>query len=415
MPMKYPDKTVIVFDKGGYVDVAKKLSKDFGKVYYYTTWERGFPTSNDTLVGSGFTEFERINHFFDYVDKADLFVFTDIYNGDLQEYLVKQGKRVWGVREADQLEISRYEFFQYIEKLGLPIPPTELVIGIDNLRKHLKKVEDKYVKVDSIFRGDIETFHHIDYDIIEPLLDKLEYEVGPRKNDIKFIVQDPIPTKAEIGYDGYCIDGKFPGSALFGIEVKDCAYIGEVRKYEDLPKEIQDINNALSETFKSYGYRGMFSSEIRIGEDGKAYFIDITPRFPSPPTAIMLELIDNWGEIIYEGAGGNLVEPVFKAKYGAEVIGLLSDFSNYMNFSRVFYPDSEKDFIKQAYSCQIEGKTYVVPQSWKNPRICEVVAIGDTLEKTISDLQERCGKIQGHKLVLDASVLNDAIEELKKL
>lgn len=409
------DKSVIVFDKGGYVEVAKTLSKDFGKVYYYTPWEKGFPTSNDTIIGSGFSEFERVNHFFDYVDKVDLIVFTDIYNGDLQEYLVKQGKRVWGAREADQLEISRYEFFQYLEKIGLPIPKTELVIGIENLRKYLKKVEDKYVKLDSYFRGDIETWHHIDYDITEPLLDKLEYEVGPRKNDIRFIVQDPIPTKAEIGYDGFTIDGKYPSASLFGIEVKDCGYVGEVRKYADLPKEIKQINDALSATFKAYGYRGMFSSEIRVGEDGKAYFIDITARFPAPPTAIMLELIENWGEIMYEGANGNLVEPVFKAKYGAECVGLLSDFSNYMNFAQVFYPESEKDFVKQAYSCQIEGKTYVVPQTWKNPRMCEVVAIGDGLEKTIEDLKARCSKVKGHKLNLDCSVLDGAIEELKKL
>lgn len=413
--MKYSEKTCLVFDNGGYVEVAKTLSKDFKKVYYFTPWQTGFPTSNDTLIGSGFKEFERTNHFWDKIDEVDLFVFTDIMQGDLQEYLVKQGKRVWGSRGADRLEISRYEFFEYIEKLGLPIPKTELVIGIENLRKHLQKTEDKFVKLDSMFRGDIETFHHINYEITEPLIDKLEYEVGARKNNIKFIVQDPIPTKAEIGYDGYTIDGKYAKTALFGIEVKDSGYIGEVRKYEDLPKHIITVNEALSKTFEAYGYRGFFSSEIRVGEDDKPYFIDITARCPAPPTSIILEIIENLAEIIWEGADGNLVEPIFKAKFGAECMGLLSDFSNYMNFAQIFYPESEKDFIKQPYSCVIEGKTYVVPQRWKNPRICEVVAIGDDLEKVISELQERCGTIKAHKLNLDCSVLNDAIEELRKL
>lgn len=408
------DKTCLVFDTGGYVEVAKTLSKYFKKVYYYTKWEVGFPTSNDTIVGSGFEEFERINHFFDYVDKVDCFVFTDIYNGDLQEYLVKQGKRVWGAKEGDTLEISRYEFFMYLEKLGLPIPPTQLVVGVDNLRRELKKQEDVYVKVDSIFRGEIETFHHINYDITEPILDKLEYKVGVRKNDIKFIVQKPVPCKAEIGYDGYCINGKFPDECLFGIEVKDKGYIGEVRKYSDIPKEIKYINDALAKTLKEYNYCGAFHTEIRVGEDDKPYLIDITCRFGAPPSAVLLELIDNWGEIIYEGANGTLIQPVFKAKFGAEVIGL-SDFAKEGNFAQVLFPEDEYQWVKQPYSCVVNGKTYVVPQTWLNSRVCEVVAIGDDLESTIKELQDRCGKIQGHQLTLDCSVLNDAITELKSL
>lgn len=414
MKKLYEDKSVIVFDHGGYVDVAKMLSKDFGNVYYYTPWETGFPTSNDTLVGSGFKEFERINHFYDYVDKADLIVFTDIYHGDLQEALVRQGKRVWGAKEGDVLEISRYEFFMYLDKIGLPIPPTQLVIGIDNLRKELKKTENKFVKLDSMYRGDIETFHHINYDITEPILDKLEYKVGVRKNDIKFIVQDPILTKAEIGYDGYTIDGKFPAKCLFGIEVKDKGYIGEVRNYVDIPKEIQDVNNALARTFKAYKYRGNISTEIRVGEDGKPYLIDITCRHPAPPTAVMLELIDNWAEIMYEGGNGTLIEPIFKAKFGAECIGL-SDFAKEHNFAQVFFPDEESQWVKQPYSCLVNGKTYVIPQTWENGRVCEVVAIGDDIETTVKTLQNRCSNIKGHQLTLDCSVLNDAIDELGKL
>lgn len=408
-------KSVIVFDHGGYVEVARTLSKEFGKVYYYTPWEStGFPTSNDTLLGSGFKEFERINHFWDYVEKADLIVFPDIYHADLQEYLVRIGKRVWGSREADMLEISRYEFFEYLEKIGLPIPPTKLVVGIDNLRKELKKVEDKYIKLDSIFRGDIETFHHIDYNITEPILDKLEYKVGPRKNDIRFIVQDPIPTKAEIGYDGYTIDGLFPSKCMTGIEVKDKGYVCVVKDYDKIDENIRLVNDKLSATFKSYQYRGNFSTEIRVGNDGKPYLIDITCRAPAPPTAIALELIDNWGEIMYEGSNGTLVEPEFNAKYGAECIGL-SDFAKEGSFAQVFYPDSESQWVKQAYSCVINENTYVIPQSWDNARVCEVVAIGDDLESTIKTLQDRCDKVKGHQLTLDCSILNNAVEDLDKL
>lgn len=409
------DKCAIVYDHGGYVEIAKTLSKSFGKVYYYSPWDStGFPTSNESLVGSGFKEFERINHFWDKVDEADVIVFTDIYHADLQEYLSKIGKRVWGAKEGDTLEISRYEFFMYLEKIGLPIPPTQLVVGIDNLRKELKKQEDVFIKVDSIFRGEIETFHHINYDITEPILDKLEYKVGVRKNDIKFIIQKSIPCTAEIGYDGYCIDGEFPNKCMVGIEVKDKGYVGKVQDYDKINEHIRFVNDKLSATLKAYRYRGFLSTEIRVGEDNKPYLIDITCRCPAPPTAVLLEIIDNWGEIIYEGANGKLIQPIYNSKFGGEVIGL-SDFAKEGNFAQCFYPDDIKQWVKQPYSCVVGDKTYIVPQTWLNSRVCEVVSIGDTLEDTIKTLSNRCSKIQGHQFTLDCSVLNDAIGELGKL
>lgn len=410
----YEDLSVCVIDHGGYMEVAKTLSKDFGKVYYYTPWECGFPRSNDTIIGSGFDEFERINHLFDYVDKFSLFVFCDIYHADLQEYLVKQGKRVWGAREGDQLEISRYELFQHLELIGLPIPKTDLVIGIDNLRKALKKVENKFIKLDSFMRGEVETWHHINYEITEPILDKLEYNVGARKNNVKFIVQDPIPCKAEIGYDGYCIDGEFPDTCMVGIEVKDKAYVGKVMPYSEINEHIRFVNDKLAPTLKAYKYRACFSTEIRVDEDDKPYLIDITCRFPAPPTAVLLELIDNWAEIMYEGANGKMIQPVFNSKFGAECIGL-SDFAKEGNFAQIFFPDDIKQWIKQPYSCVVDGKTYIVPQTWDNARVCEVVAVGDTVEGVIEDLEERCSEIKGHQLVLDVNILQNAIEELKKL
>ncbi len=410
---KYADKTVCVYDNGLYFSVAQKLADSFDKVYYYTNWEGAFPTSNETLLGSGFPNVERINRFWDKVDEIDLFVFPFIYNSDLQKYLVKQGKRVWGCREGDSMEIYRWDFLQYMIKLGMNVAHTDLVVGIDDLHKHLKKVEDKFVKTDAMTRGDIETFHHLNYDITEPILDKLAYELGPKQNSIRFIVQDPIPTAAEIGYDGYVIDGQFPDECLFGIEVKDKGYIGEVRKYADLPKEIKEINDALAATFKAYGYRGMFSSEIRIGEDGKAYLIDPTCRFPSPPTSVVLELYSNLAEILWEGADGNLIQPEFAAKFGAEIIGT-SEFLK-EGFMQIFYPEADAQFVKQANVCMIDGKTYAIPKYPNFDWVCEVVGIGNTLEETIADLKDRCDRIKGYKLALDCSILDGAIQELKKL
>lgn len=410
----YGDKTVLVFDHGLYFHVAQKMASSFGIVYYYTPWETGFPLSNDTMVGSGFPNVIRINKFFDFIDDIDLFVFTDIYHSDLQLYLQGLGKRVWGARNGDTMEIYRWEFIQTMRNLGMPTPETELVIGLANLRERLMEVTDKFIKTDCMTRGDIETFHHVEYAMSEPILDKLAYDVGPKADTLRFIIQDPIPTSAEIGYDGFTIDGEFPDTCLFGIEVKDRGYVGEIRKYEDIPKEIHVVNDYLAPIFKKYGYRGMFSTEIRVGEDGKAYLIDPTCRFPSPPSSTMMELFDNMAEIMYEGADGKMTQVETTYSFGAEVI-CTSDFL-LKSFVQLFYEDDDAQFIKQPNPCMINGMTYSIPQKYEDMNIvCSIVAVGDNIEQVVEDLTERCSRVKAYKLNADCSVLTEAIEELNKL
>lgn len=412
--MDYKDKTCIVIDHGLFISLADKLSESFGKVYYFSCWEGSFPNSNDTLVGSGFHKFERINDFWSILDTIDLFVFTDVYSGPLQVYLQSIGKRVWGGRNGDLMEIKRSDFIIKMQEIGLLTPWTEFITGMEALRDYLIGVEDKYVKVDSMFRGDLETFHHINYDISKPILDKLAYQIGPRQDTIQFIVQDPIDAVVETGYDGYVIDGMFPDQCLFGIEVKDKGYIGEVRDYDKIPVQIKEVNDKLAPLFKEYGYRGFFSSEIRVTADGDAYLIDMTCRCPSPPTSTMLEVYSNLAEIMYEGADGTLIQPEFNAKFGAEIIGF-NDFLR-EGFVQLFFDDKDAQWIKQPNICMIEDKTYCIPQKYADMNmVANVVAIGDDIDSVISELKERVSSIQGNGFNADPNVLDETVEELKKL
>lgn len=409
--MKYPDKTVLVIDHGMYSNVADKLSEEFGTVLYFTFWEGSFPRSNDILLGSGFPNFKRVNSFWDKIDTIDLFVFTDIFHSDIQVYLQSIGKRVWGARQGDAMEIYRWDFLQYMKKIGLAIPPSDLVIGLDALRKELKKKEDVFIKIDAMTRGDFETFHHENYDLTEPMLDDLAFRLGPKAKIMKFIVQKPIETDAEIGYDGYTIDGKFPDECLYGIEVKDKGYVGKVASYDSIPKEIKFVNDKLAPTLKSYGYRANISTEIRVGKDGTPYLIDLTCRMPCPPTSVMMEMISNYAEIMYEGASGKMIQPIFKAKFGAELIGY-SDFAN----DHFFNINVPKDVpIKQSSVCMIDGKNYCIPQGWESQAVFETVAIGDDLDKVISDVSKQGESIKGFGLKCSGDCLKDATEELKKM
>lgn len=407
---------VLIYDNSGlYINLAIRLSEDFEKVFYFHEWKVDYPVSTMTSIGAGFKEFEKVLNVWDVYDEVDLWIFPTIYNGDLQMFLEKQGKLVWGSREGEAMEIYRWDFIEFQKKIGMAVAPSKLVTGITALRKELyKSTQGKFVKIDATERGDIETFKYINPEITEINdIRPLEHRLGINSELMNFIIQDGIPTKVETGYDGFTVDGKFPETALFGIEVKDMGYIGEVRKYKDLPEGVKEVNKELSDALKSYGYRGNISTEIREGEDGKHYLIDLTCRFPYPPSNLMLEIWDNIAECIYEGAKGNLVDMKFRAKYGIE-IEMFSDTAE-EEYYTLFYPKEIQQWLKQPYLTFKEGRRWVIPQNNKNQNVGSLIAIGNTIEECVKLAKERAEQITGHHLKIDFSALDEAIEELRKL
>jgi hypothetical protein len=144
--------------------------------------------------------------------------------GRAAELACKQGKRVWGCRRGAELEIDRPTSKEACRKLGIDIGPYKVIEGLDALRKHLKANDDQWVKISGT-RGDMETFGAKSYEKVEPRLDELEHNLGALKKVMKFTVEQGINDAIETGYDGYCIDGKFPKGAMTGVEVKDEAYL----------------------------------------------------------------------------------------------------------------------------------------------------------------------------------------------
>ena len=213
--------TACVVCHGQFVAVARKLGEQFKKVYYWTPTERSFPTVQEAVIGDGFPEIEWVESFWDIKDKVDCFIFPDIGFSGEQRELIKQGYPVWGARDSDSLETNRGKFLRTLEQLGMDVPHYEKVIGLDNLKLHLKDKTDKYIKI-SRWRGNFETTHWISWSDSEAGLDKYAVEFGAVKNKVAFYVFDPIKTDIEDGIDAYCIDGKFPQLVLHGVELKDC-------------------------------------------------------------------------------------------------------------------------------------------------------------------------------------------------
>ena len=404
-------KVCCIIDNGLFCELAVTLAKRFGKVLYYTPWEGSFPKSNELLPGENLPGVTRINSIWPVIDDVDLFVFPDIYHGPLQVYLHKLGKRVWGGRLGENLEILRGLSKRWIKDAGLEVGPWRQIRGLEALRAHLKENDDRYVKVPRT-RGDMETFHSPSYKLIEPRLDELEHTLGAKKHIQEFIVESPINPAIEVGYDGYVIDGKYPQTALYGVEVKDTAYLGQVLPYDQLPAGVREVNKGLAGLFADWTYRGFFSSEIRI-KGGKPYLIDPCCRMASPPGELYQVMITNLADVLWHGAMGELVEPEFENTWGAQLV-MRSDWASH-SWLAIDFPPSVRDNVKISYQTRIQGKNYFIPQPVQMSEFGSVVATGSSPDDAIRSVTKIAEKITAYGLKFNFDALQDAKADMEKL
>lgn len=404
------DKVVLVYDHGLFAELALRLSREFRKVYFTCPWERSFPVVNEAVIGNGFEKIHWVDEIWDVLDEVDLFVFPDVMHSALQLHLESLGKRVWGSRRADQLETRRAYLKKVQKELGMHHPEYESVMGIDKLREKLRGVEDKYIKI-SKFRGMMETFHHVNYALSDPLLDQLAVKFGPIKNDFPFLVEDPVHTDIEVGYDGYCIDGEFPKFAIQGYEIKDRCLIASVQNYADMPREITVVNEALSPKLREFRYRNFWSTEIRV-KDGNSYLIDPCCRCPSPCTEIQMELWQNLGEILWEGAAGIVINQQPAAQFAVEAI--IDHHGDETGWRTLKVPEEVRQWVKIYSVCQVDDTLVIPPFPHSCDAVGAVVGIGDTIEEAIDHLKAHVEALKDQPVSVKTDALVEALEEVHK-
>lgn len=409
-------KTVLFYDHGLFTHFALTLSRYFGRVLYYSPYQSAFPTSSMVAPGSGYDgrngldgRMERTNKPWSVMDEVDLVVFADIYDGDLQAWMRKKGKLVWGCGAGEVFEEQRWEQKEIIRKAGLPVQPVRRVVGVKALRDYLKAHEDKFVKL-SFTRGDMETWHHENYVLSTPKLAKLEAQLGPMGASKEFVIEDPVSDAVEAGYDGYCIGGKFPKMGLLGYEIKDCGLMGAVRKYADFPESVRMVNEKLAPQLAEWDYRGMISTEVRVTKDGKGYLIDPTCRMAAPPSEMYEELYSNWGEILWQGAQGVCVDPVPVAKFGVEAL-IHSEWAE-ENWQPVHIPNGVRRWVKLRNGCRVDGVDYVAPQDYALKEIGAVVGIGDTIEEAVAMCRRVADQVKGEGVKIRLDAIGDALREI---
>jgi hypothetical protein len=404
--------TALVVDHGYFVGLAVKLAESYGKVYYTVPTNEAFPKMNTAKIGEGLPGIEVVDDVFgDHFDECDLIIFPDVGFGKLQMQLVSMGKKVWGSRLGEKLELDRVWAKKKMQALGLPVGPYTVVTGMDALRQHLKTHQDVHVKI-SKFRGQMETFGSKDYKYIEPKLDEIEHELGQFKHDTEFVVEEDLPDRFEIGSDGYSIDGVFPEKTLAGLEIKNESFVGAFLPRTQLPPSINLFEQKIAPILKEFGYRGFISDELRIGKDTKGYMIDACCRAASPPSELYSEFYLNLAEIIAAGADGVCLTPKPAGRFGAEAI-ITSHFAE-TNFVTIDIPKDILPFVKLRNCRFANGRYQVIPQDGKIAEIGAVIGWGDSLEAAIEMVKDIAKQVDGVYLDIKTESFDRAPEMIEK-
>ena len=412
----FKDKVALVVCTGIFVSIAERLARDFGKVYLWVPVSGNFPLMTHGQIGSGLNNVEIVESVFGpHFDSIDLFVFCDLGHAPLQIQLESMGKRVFGQRNGEEIEVYREVAKKVMEDVGLPVNPWKLIKGVTALRSYLKANDNQHIKIDR-WRGVTESFFSPKYEVVETKLDAIAHDLGPFQEELEFIVESDLPDCVEIGTDTFCIDGQYPENCLVGLECKDLGYVGQMCKWIELPPILKEANEKMAPIFAEYGYRCSLSNELRLPDPKTAYCIDWTCRAPSPPNELWQELLENLSEIIWYGAEGVVVEPKARAKFGVEVI-LKSDWAKEHNLP-VEYPEKYANQIK-LYNCVVvDGRRYVLSQDEDMAEIGAVVGWGDTLEEAIEHATAAGEAIQAYGVKFGmggVEALNSQIEELEKM
>ena len=422
MATNLKSKKILVIDSGVYFETALSLTKYFKEVLYYVQWTSGFPGMEKYVIGSEWENGQMLDTFdkkplrrvasiWDSLPEVDCVMVCNVYDGDIVMHLREMGFPVVGAGKSAELELDRWGTKKLFKMHGMDMNQCERVIGMDSLREKLKKCEDKYIKI-SRFRKCAETFHHINYELTEPLLDEMQYQQGPMSKIMEFLIEDPIDAVLEEGVDAYSVDGKFPNVLLSGIEIKDLGYFGGITKYSQLSEGVRKTCEQLSPIFKQQKVRSFFSTEVRTTKDKKNILIDFTGRLPQPPSALYGELFGNLGDIVWGMANGNVVDVEPTAKFGLYCTIYSSWFER--SHQAIHFPEQYRGNIKLNYALKVDGQYYCININ-NFPECGAVVVTGNSPEECKDKMEKIAKEVSGQGISIKTDSIDKAIGDYKKM
>jgi len=404
------DKSCVVLDHGFFLEVAHRLSRDFGKVYYVDPGhEEAMAKVDHAVIGDGFPNIERVSEIWEVIDKVDCCVFPDIHHGYMQEHIAGMGMPVWGGRRADELELKKAMFRALQRQMGMNVPEYEVIRGLDDLREFCQnpKHDDRWIKITPQFRGNKETFHHATYEETRCHLDEMGAQFGILQDVISFIAEKSIEAKVELGMDTYTVRGAHPNLVINGVEGKDKCYFGFVQPYRMFPEAARSISDLLWPLLAKYGCCQFLSTEVKMTDEGEPYLLEPTVRMPSPAGECQLELYENFSQIIWEGAHGNLIEPEIEHHFACEA--MVEQHGDDKTWRCLKVPNEIRRWVKLYSAARVGDFIGIAPGE---SIIGAVVGVGDSPKEALDHLKENCEALKDQPVTIAVEALNTVLDSI---
>ncbi len=409
--MSEASKTFGIWDNGLNTPLAFALARAGHRILYHTAWDQEYPTIVETCLGDGFTDYniERCDDLFLQVDEIDCFVFPN--RGHIGEQLILErfGKPVFGSKAGTNMESRRRQFLKLQEKLHMDVPEYVVVTGVTALAKHLRPLQDKWIKIDK-YRRDSETWKWHSWDESQGELDRLAVKFGPFKEEIPFIVQDEIETMIEAGGDIISIDGQWASHGVIGVEGKDKAYLASLRTWEEMDPIIKEVLIPLEPTLKELRYRNFLSTEQRKTDDSN-YLTDLTPRLGFPSGNCQIHLYDNLPEVILAGAEGTLI-PI-KPRFNFAVEVLMDHTCPYGDWRALRIPEKVLPWINMTSVAKHNDAYHFVPNDVHDSCVGSISGEGDTIEECMANLMKHVEALDGQPITVRLDTVKDLLKEVK--
>ena len=405
--------TVIIYDRGYHVSLAKDIAKEAAKVLHYTPILGQQPTSRDDMIGSGIEGVEKIDDFEAHKDKADLIIFPGEYDGEVCDRMWKEGRRAFGSGMSAEIEIDRILFLDICEEIGLKPIKTYIAEGFDDAVSYFTEQEKignlpLWVKT-PYTRGDFDTIKFESLATFMPWINFMKAKVGVGASaNYVFLIQNNFEALVESGADRYIVNGKRTPKGFIGYEVKDKGYIYKV--VDKVPDILDDIDRRLEPEFTKRGYKGAWSTEARINKK-KTKFTDGTARFGSPPFQGFSASYTKLGQDIEDVANGIMPKMESNDSHGAIII--LTSWFNQENEICVEFPKEFDDNIKLQHSYFHEGHWYCLPNDAKDGYFGAVVATGNSVKDCTEKAKEIAQTIKCIGLEYDESVFDKTQDKIE--
>lgn len=359
---------VLVVDSG----LAFGFVKNISSVGYCCVSGVPYP-EYDYLIGTGFDEVEVIRTptgLGKALDEAKSVVVVDNE--------CKIPYREWYImgNEMIGLEFNRKKLVDVLKRYRISVADGVNVRGVEELLKELERREwQGVIKVDSIFRGIIETKVVKSLDEVVKYVEDVVRGFGEYGyNSMNFRVDEYIEGGREYTMDLLVEEGRVKRPYLIGVE-NGKGYVCKQSSgiFGDFVEIVEDL-------CKKYKYNSALSIEML--NDGKRTVVtDFNVRWGLPFSLVYPIVMENWEDLLVGWRDG--VKPVFRGNYiGGRII-----FDNIDEWRS--YGEDKKNYSWTRVMKNKRGEVVTVPlKRWKYNVVGVVGGYGESVEEVINMCSE---------------------------